>query len=130
MNLCGHCFSQNANQKLQGFLPYQTKRIVAKKTAYNHQKITKRKCYDPCLYGRAEILVIIGLHFGRNDDLINSFWIELTFSVTSLFGAHQVNTDLFFCPKHRSQKHFFYLTCSDLSGSKITKVDFLFQKSI
>jgi hypothetical protein len=25
------------------------------------------------LYGRAEILVIFGLHFGRNDDLINSF---------------------------------------------------------
>ena len=31
--------------------------------------------YDPCLLGRAEILVILGLHFGRNDDLINSFWI-------------------------------------------------------
>ena len=31
--------------------------------------------YDPCLFGRAEILVILGLHFGRNDDLINSFWI-------------------------------------------------------
>ena len=29
--------------------------------------------YDPCLFGRAEILVISGLHFGRNDDLINSF---------------------------------------------------------
>ena len=26
--------------------------------------------YDPCLLGRAEIF---GLHFGRNDDLINSF---------------------------------------------------------
>ena len=31
--------------------------------------------YDPCLFGRAEILVIFGLHFGRNDDIINSFWI-------------------------------------------------------
>ena len=31
--------------------------------------------YDPWLFGRAEILVILGLHFGRNDDLINSFWI-------------------------------------------------------
>ena len=31
--------------------------------------------YDPWLVGRAEILVILGLHFGRNDDLINSFWI-------------------------------------------------------
>ena len=29
--------------------------------------------YDPCLFGRAEILVILGLHFGRNDDLIYSF---------------------------------------------------------
>ena len=27
--------------------------------------------YDPCLFGGAEILVILGLHFGRNDDLIN-----------------------------------------------------------
>ena len=31
--------------------------------------------YDPCLFGRAEILVILGLHFGRNNDIINSFWI-------------------------------------------------------
>ena len=29
--------------------------------------------YDPCLFGRVEILVILGLHFGRNDELINSF---------------------------------------------------------
>ena len=29
--------------------------------------------YDTCLFGRAEILVIFGLHFGRNDYLINSF---------------------------------------------------------
>ena len=27
------------------------------------------------LDGRAEISVIFGWHFGRNDDLINSFWI-------------------------------------------------------
>ena len=47
--------------------------LQPKKTAYTHQKITKTKCYDPCLFGRAEILVIFGLHFGRNDDLINSF---------------------------------------------------------
>ena len=26
--------------------------------------------YDACLFGRAEILVIFGLHFGRKDDLI------------------------------------------------------------
>ena len=29
--------------------------------------------YDPCLFGWAEILVIFGLHFGRNDDLIKTF---------------------------------------------------------
>ena len=28
-------------------------------------------CCNPCLFGRAEILVISSLHFGRNDDLIN-----------------------------------------------------------
>ena len=27
--------------------------------------------YNPCLFGRAEILVILGLYFGRNDELIN-----------------------------------------------------------
>ena len=31
--------------------------------------------YNSCLFGGAEILVIFGLHFGKNDDLINSFWI-------------------------------------------------------
>ena len=31
--------------------------------------------YAPCLFGKAEIFVIIGWHFGRNDDLINSFGI-------------------------------------------------------
>ena len=36
--------------------------------------------YDPCLFGRAEILVILVLHFWGNDDLISSFWIWLTFS--------------------------------------------------
>ena len=30
---------------------------------------------DSCFLGRAEILVIFGLHFGRNNDLINAFWI-------------------------------------------------------
>ena len=27
--------------------------------------------YDPYFFGRTEILVILGLHFGRNDVLIN-----------------------------------------------------------
>ena len=26
-----------------------------------------------CLFGRTEILALVGLQFGRNDDLINSF---------------------------------------------------------
>ena len=32
-------------------------------------------CPGSLLEGREEILVIFGWHFGRNDDLINSFWI-------------------------------------------------------
>ena len=47
------------------FCPTKQTRIVAKKTSYTHQKIDKKKCYDPCLDGRAEILVIFGLHFGE-----------------------------------------------------------------
>ena len=57
--------TKNANLKLHS-------QINCLHSPRNHQK---RKCYDPCLYGRAEILVIFDLHFGRNDDLINSFWI-------------------------------------------------------
>ena len=38
-------------------------------------------CPGSLLEGRAEILVIFDWHFGRNDDLINSFWIYLTFSI-------------------------------------------------
>ena len=57
------------------FCPTKQTRIIAKKTAYITKKSPKKKCYDPCLFGRAEILVIFGLHFGRNDDIINSFWI-------------------------------------------------------
>ena len=67
------------------FCPTKQTRIVAKKAACTHKKITKIKCYDPCLYGRADILAIFGLHFWRNNDLINSFWIWLTFnSLTNL----------------------------------------------
>ena len=45
-----HLFSQNAaNQKFEGFLPY------------------------PLITSRAEILQIFCWHFGRKDDLINSF---------------------------------------------------------
>ena len=54
-----------ATKKYKDFCPTKQTRIVAKKTAYNHQKITKNKCYDPCLFGRAEILVIFGLNLGE-----------------------------------------------------------------
>ena len=30
--------------------------------------------HNPCLFGWAEILVILGLHFGRNNDLVASRW--------------------------------------------------------
>ena len=50
------------------------------KNCLHSPKYHKKKCYDPCFYGRAEILIIFGLHVGRNNDLINSFWIQLTFS--------------------------------------------------
>ena len=42
-------------------------------------KMPTKNCQDFCpgsfLEGRAKISVIFGWHFGRNDDLINSFWI-------------------------------------------------------
>ena len=72
---------QTKNYKV--FCPTKQTRIVAKKTAYNHQKIPKKsatilvmfikRTLDLYLFGRTEILVIFGLRFGRNDDLINSF---------------------------------------------------------
>ena len=63
----------------------QTKIITKKLPKYTHQKITK-KVYDPCLFARAEVWKSFGWHFGRNDDLINSFWIQLTFSFRYVFG--------------------------------------------
>ena len=69
------CFSQTANQKLQRFLPYQTNKNISQKNCLPSPKNHQKKCYDPYLYGRAEILVIFGMHFGRNDDLKNSFRI-------------------------------------------------------
>ena len=69
MSLWGHRFSQNANQKLEGFLPYKTNKD--RSTFFGDFLVSVKvgSClgYDPCLFGRAEILVIFGLHFGRND---------------------------------------------------------------
>ena len=88
MNLRGHRFSQNANLKLQGFLLYQNNQAKVRMNLFLPYHTNKDHStffgdflvsvgsffgYDPCLSGRAEILVILGLHFGRNDDLINSF---------------------------------------------------------
>ena len=56
MSLWSHCFSQNMNRKLQGFLP----------------------CTVP--HYSAEILTLFGSYFGRNDDFIDSFWNLLTFT--------------------------------------------------
>ena len=39
-------------------------------------------CPESLLEGGAEILKIFGWHFGGNDDIINSFWIQLTFNET------------------------------------------------
>ena len=50
-------------------------KMPTKKKLPTLTKKSPKKCYDPYLYGRADILVIFGLHFGRNDDLINSFRI-------------------------------------------------------
>ena len=64
MNLLGHRFSQNA----KGFCPTKQTGIVVKKMPTLTKKSPKKN-----LYGRAEIFVIFGLYFWRNDDLINSF---------------------------------------------------------
>ena len=43
-------------------------------------------CHGSLLKGRAEIWKNFGWHFGRNDDLINSFWIQLTFIKIKIVG--------------------------------------------
>ena len=83
-NLWGHRFSQNANRKLQWFLPYHTNKDRSNFLVVFLVSLGRFFGYDPCLFGREEILVIFGLHFGRNDDLINWFWILLTFSSNDL----------------------------------------------
>ena len=40
-------------------------------------------CPWSLLEGSAEIFMIFGWYFGRNDDLMNSFWIQLTFKFLS-----------------------------------------------
>ena len=61
------------NKNFKDFCPTKQTRIEAKKNSLNSPKTDQKKCYDPCLFGRAEILKKFGWEFGRNDDLINSF---------------------------------------------------------
>ena len=58
MNLRGHSFSQNANQKLQGFLPYHTNKDRSTFWGDFLVSVGSFFGYDPCLFGRAEILAI------------------------------------------------------------------------
>ena len=64
INLWGLRFSQNANQKLQEFLPYNTNKD--RSILFGEFLVSFFGC-GPCLFGRAEILVTLGLHFGRKD---------------------------------------------------------------
>ena len=63
------------NKTYKDFCPTVQTRIIALLFGDFLVSIGSFYGYDPRLFGRAEILVILGLHFGRNDDLINSFWI-------------------------------------------------------
>ena len=73
MNLWGHRFSQNAYQKLQGFLTCHTNKD--RSTFFGDFLVSLGSFfgYNRYLFDRAEILVVFGLQFGRNDDLINPF---------------------------------------------------------
>ena len=62
MNLWGHRFSQNANLKLQGFLPYQTNKDHRKKNAYAYQKTTKKSATIlVCLVGQKLGKFLVGI---------------------------------------------------------------------
>ena len=58
---------------LPGHLPYQTNMDRGIFFGDFFVSLGSLFGYEPCLFGRAEIVVILGLHFGRNDDLINLF---------------------------------------------------------
>ena len=89
MNLWGHRFSQNANQKISRFLSY------------------------PLISFQNRNLEIFGWHFGRNDDLINSFWIELTFSVLSFFERWKKTKTHFKILKSLKKDSWVYLAIND-----------------
>ena len=60
-------------KKYKDFCPTIQTRIIALYFGNFLESVGRFSGYDPRLFGRAEILVILGLHFGRNDDLMNSF---------------------------------------------------------
>ena len=61
------------NKKLHGLLPYYTNKDRSSSFGDFLVSVGSFFGYNPCLFSSAEFLVILGLHFGRNDDLINSF---------------------------------------------------------
>ena len=60
---------------LWGFLPYQTNKDCSTFLGDFLVSVGSFFGFNPCLFGRAAILVILSLHFGRNNDLMKSFWI-------------------------------------------------------
>ena len=73
-------FLPKCKPKITRILPYHTNKD--RSTFYGDFLVSIGSFfgYDPCLYRKAEIIVILGLHFGRSNDLLNSFWIYLTSS--------------------------------------------------
>ena len=61
MNLGGHRFSQNTNQKISRFLPYQTNKDHS--TVFGDLLVSVGSFfgYDPWLFGRADIWKTFGL---------------------------------------------------------------------
>ena len=66
-------FLPKCDLKLQEFLPYRTNKDHS--TFFGEFLVIVGSFfgYHPCLFGRAEIRVTFGWHFGRKDDLIKSF---------------------------------------------------------
>ena len=74
------------------------------------------------LEGRTEILVIFGRHFGRNDDLINSFWIWLTYSkgplyhISKYLSIDQLNwINIYFASTYTITTHFLKWVLSNMN---------------
>ena len=46
--------AENANLKLQGFLPYQTNKDHSQINCLHSPRNHQKKCYDPCLFGKGQ----------------------------------------------------------------------------